>query len=281
MAEALARLAGLVEFGETLKAVMMLMALCTARLYALAMIFPPLGDTAMQGVVRNGVCITIGFFMAWGQPLHIVEGLGTLQLIALILKEGVLGLVLGFAAATVFWVAEGVGALIDNQCGFNNVQQTNPMSGSESTPVGNVLGQLAIACFWMLGGITVLVTVLFQSYSWWPLDRMTPDFQGALQHFVQAHFSVLMKMMITLAAPMLLVLLLIDLGFGLIGKTAEKLEPNSLSQPIKGAVALLMLTLLVALFFQQAQPMLALRHLQQDLVKWMGEAARAQRTDSP
>jgi len=36
-----------------------------------------------------------------------------------------------------------------------------------------------------------------------------------------------------------------------------------------------MLTLLVAVFFQQAHPMLALHHLQQDVVKWMGDAARA------
>jgi type III secretion protein T len=274
MNELFARPTAFIELGESAKSMLALLALCTARLYVLAIIFPPMGDSGLQGTVRNAVCLCIGFFMAWGQPLHIVDGLTTLQFILLVLKEGVLGLMLGFACAIVFWVAEAVGALIDNQAGFNNVQQTNPASGSESTPIGNVMGQLSHACFWILGGMMVLVSLLFESYTWWPMNRMTPDWSQVLQHFVQTHLSRLMRTTITLAAPTLLVLLLIDLGFGLIGKTAEKLEPNNLAQPIKGAVALMMVALLVALFFQEARPMLALTHLHEEISAWLETATR-------
>lgn len=249
-----------------------LLALCTLRLYALAIVFPPLSDQGVQGVVRNAVCLTLGSYVAWGQPLSMVAGLTTIQLVALLLKEAVFGLLLGFAASTVFWVAEGVGQLIDNQAGYNNVQQTNPSSGQQSTPVGNLLAQLSHSCFWMLGGITVLTELLFESFRWWPLDRLTPDWSGILQAFLQVQMRAMMTQLITLAAPMLIVLLLIDLGFGVIGKTADKLEPNSLAQPVKGAVTLLMLSLLVALYFEQARPMLALTHLREQLPAWMNEA---------
>ena len=71
------------------------------------------------------------------------NGLPTMNDFAL--KEVALGLLIGFAASTVFWTAESVGALIDAQTGFNNVQMTNPLSGEQSTPISHLLSQLVIA----------------------------------------------------------------------------------------------------------------------------------------
>lgn len=261
-----------VTLGESVKALLTLIALCSARMYALALVFPPFGDDAIKGVTRNGLVLVIGLYIAWGQPLGVVKDLTTLQLLVLVLKEGMLGLMLGFACAVVFWVAEAVGALIDNQAGFNNVQQTNPMSGQESTPLGNVMGQLAHACFWMLGGIGVLIGLVFESFHWWPLSRVAPDWSAVLLQFTQHQLAALMRMTIVLAAPVMLVLLLIDIGLGLIGKTADKLEPNSLSQPIKGAVAMLMVALLVGVFFHEARPLLGLQHLQAEIDGWLKSA---------
>jgi type III secretion protein T len=275
MAELLSGPLAFVELGMSTKSFLMMLALCSARFFVLTLIFPPTGDTGLTGSVRNGMVLLMGFFIAWGQPLQIVQGLDTLQLAMLIVKEGVLGMVLGFAGGIVFWVAEGVGGLIDNQAGFNNVQQTNPAGGHECTPIGNVMSQLSHACFWILGGMTTLVGVMFESYQWWPLTRLAPDWSGVLLAFAQTQSSSLMRLMITLAAPTLLVLLLIDLGFGLLGKTAEKLEPNSLSQPVKGVVSLLMMALLVAMFFHEARPQMALQTLSKQIVGWLDDAKRA------
>lgn len=272
MSELLLRPLDFASLGEAVKTMLTLIALCSARMYALALTFPPFGDDAVKGVVRNGLVLVVGAYIAWGQPLDVVKTLTTMQLFVLILKEGMLGLMLGFACAVVFWVAESVGSLIDNQAGFNNVQQTNPMSGQESTPLGNVMGQLAHACFWMLGGIGVLIGLLFESFQWWPLSRIAPDWSAVLLQFTQHHLASLMRMTIVLAAPTMLVLLLIDIGFGLIGKTAEKLEPNSLAQPVKGVVAMLMVALLVGVFFHEARPLLSLQHLQAEIDAWLKSA---------
>jgi type III secretion protein T len=275
MSELLLRPLDFVELGEAVKTLLGLMAVCCARMFGLALIFAPFGEDAIKGVVRNGMVLMMGFYIAWGQPLRVINDLDTFQLFLVIVKEGILGLMLGFACSVVFWVAEAVGALIDNQAGFNNVQQSNPMSGAESTPLGNVMGQLGHACFWMLGGITVLIGLLFESYQWWPLTRMTPDWSRILVEFTQSQVAQLMRMTLVLAAPAMLVLVLIDLGFGLIGKAAEKLEPNSLAQPIKGVVGMLMVALLIGLFFHEARPMLTLLHLQQEIGAWIKSAGVA------
>jgi type III secretion protein T len=249
----------LFQLGLNIKGLLLLLALCTVRIYAAMLVMPATNDQLIQGVVRNGLAMTFGLFVAIGQPLNLADGLSALQWTALALKEGFIGMLLGFAVATVFWTAEGVGMLIDNQAGYNNIQQNNPLTGQQSTPVGNLLSQLAIGGFYMLGGMMVFVGMLLDSFKWWPIKGVAPDWPQLLERFLPTHVSGQAETLLKIAAPVLVTLLLIDLGIGLLGKAAEKLEPNSLGQPIKGAVALLMLVMLVVVFFAQVRPQLSLK----------------------
>jgi type III secretion protein T len=251
-----------------LKNAALLLLACTLRVYVAFLVLPPTSAESFGTIARNGVCVCLGLYIAWGQPLREIQELSAVGLTMVLAKELLLGLLLGYAGAVVFWVAEGVGALIDNQAGYNNVQQTNPLSQESSTPVGNLLGQLAVCGFYLLGGMAVLSGILFESFRWWPLGSMGPAWPSILEDFVRAYTSRYLETVVTVAAPVLLALLVVDLGIGLLNKSASQLEPNSLAQPIKGAVALAMLSLLVALFFEQARAALSLQQLAQELGQW-------------
>lgn len=269
MGDALTGAESVVHLGETLKTVMMLVVLCSARLYTAMIVMPVSNDQILRGGTRNGLALSFGVFIAWGQPMDVVGGMSTLDLLITLAKESMIGLLMGYAVSIVFWTAEGVGVLIDNQAGYNNVQQTNPLSGEQSTPVGNMLSQLAISCFYMLGGMMALAGLLFESYKWWPLGTVLPQWSQLLERFLVAQTAGLTAMVVSIASPVVMVLLLIDLGIGLIAKTADKLEPNNLGQPIKGAVAMLMLVMLVAVFFEQVKPQLALHAIVRDMQVWL------------
>ncbi|SEK24777.1 type III secretion protein T [Roseateles sp. YR242] len=259
---------GIIGAGTVLQEAVMLLAVCLLRVYAIFLVLPATSDQALQGPVRNGLCICLALFIAWGQPASLVHDMDMVRLVTTLGKEAMIGLVLGFAASTVFWVAEGVGVLIDNQAGYNNVQQTNPLSGEQSTPIGNLLSQLAISGFYLLGGMMVLTGLLFDSFHWWPIGRLAPAWSTMLEDFVQVQTGHYLETMIKIAAPALLVLMLIDLGFGILSKTADKLEPNNLAQPVKGAVAIAMLSVLVAVFFEQVRPALSLQALSAEMGQW-------------
>ena len=64
--------------------------------------------------------------------------------------------------------------------------------------------------------------------------------------------------MAKLATPMMLMLLLIDIGFGFTGKVSQKLDLPSLAQPVKGALTILMLALMAAIFIDQVRDQLSL-----------------------
>lgn len=259
----------LFQLGLNIKGLLLLLSLCTVRIYAAMLVMPATNDQLIQGVVRNGMAMAFGLFVAIGQPVSLVDSLGAVQWMTLALKEGFIGVLLGFAVATVFWTAEGVGMLIDNQAGYNNIQQNNPLTGQQSTPVGNLLSQLAIGGFYMLGGMMAFVGMLLDSFKWWPIKGVAPDWPQLLERFLPTHVSGQAETLLKIAAPVLVTLLLIDLGIGLLGKAAEKLEPNSLGQPLKGAVALLMLVMLVVVFFEQVRPQLSLKPVVQRIERML------------
>jgi type III secretion protein T len=146
-----------------------------------------------------------------------------------------------------------VGALIDTQAGYNMVQLQNPLSDQQSTPVSTMLLQLIVATFWVLGGMVSFIGVLIDTFKVWPLMSPMPDLRPLSDMAFLHQLDEMMRLVVKFSAPVLLVLLLIELGTGLITRAADKLEPHSLSQPIKGAVTMLMLALLCGVFIGQVR----------------------------
>jgi type III secretion protein T len=268
MYDSLGSIASIADLGTLLLQALQILTACSVRCFAVFLVLPATADSAFQGTIRNGIVLCLGTFIAWGQQFDLVTQLPVATLILLMFKELLLGLLLGYAASVVFWIAEGVGVLIDNQAGFNNVQQTNPLSGEKNTPVSNLLSQLAICGFYMLGGMVVLAGMLFESFKWWPLTSVSPIWPSILEDFIRVYTGRYLESVVKVAAPIILVLILVDIGIGLLSKTAEKLDPNSLAQPIKGTVALAMLAILVIVFFDQVRPALSLQMLAQELSNW-------------
>jgi type III secretion protein T len=246
-------LGAVMALGHAFEDVGLMVALCSIRIYAALYVLPATGEQFLQGLVRAGLVVMLGGYVAFGLPIEQVNHLSALQWLGLAAKETMIGLLLGFAGSTVFWTAECVGALIDTQTGYNNVQLSNPLSGAESTPVSGMLLQMVLAVFYVLGGMLLFLDALFASFKAWPLMAALPSLAGVSEVFLIQQTDAMMTGVVKFAAPVLLILLLIDLGFGLVTRAADKLEPSSLAQPVKGAVAMLLLSLLVGIFLEQVR----------------------------
>jgi len=163
----------------------------------------------------------------------------------------------------VFWVAQTAGTIVDNMAGFNNVQMSNPLQGDQNTPIGNTLLNLAVTLFYAAGGMLFLLGVVFESFRWWPLGATLPDMSAVAESFLLQQTDSIFSTAVKLAAPVMMTLFLIDAGIGLLSRAADKLEPASLGQPIKGAVAILMVTALVIAMSSQVRDTLTYSQLLQ------------------
>ena len=236
------------------------------RFIVMMLVLPVMADQIVNTMARMGFAMVLAAFVALGQPWNAIVVLSGGEIALIVFKEIALGLALGFAMATPFWVIEYVGAMIDTGAGFNSVQLQNPMSGEQSTPVSNLLGKLAGAVFFSVGGAVFLVQTMFDSYQVWPLTDLAPSAQGAYAVFIERQVGSMFSAVLKLAAPILIVVTLIDLGVALLAKSAEKLEPSSLAQPIKGVVSMLLVLMMVSAVFDQLKQHLVPRGIVQQLL---------------
>ncbi|MGF6666262.1 type III secretion protein T [Paraburkholderia atlantica] len=252
-------IAALPPFVELIHGYLILTGLCALRLFVTFYIFPPTGDIVLQGLVRTALVVLFSTYVAYGQPREFIGTLHGALLVEVGMRETLIGLVIGFAASVVFWVAEGAGTYIDDLTGYNNVQISNPTRPETCTPTATMLGQVAITAFWAFGGMTFLLGTVYESYNWWPVSAASPNVSNIIEAFTMRETDTLMQLVAKLAAPMMLILLLIDFAFAFAAKSAAKLDLMTLSQPVKGAMTVLMLALLVGLFVDQVKGQLTLR----------------------
>jgi type III secretion protein T len=241
------------------------LALYMIRFVVAMIVLPVMAEGIVNTLSRMGIALMLALFVAWGRPVTELAGLAGTEIGALALKEAALGLVLGFAMSTVFWVLEHVGALIDTAAGFNSVQLQNPMGSEQSTPVSHLLGQLAGAVFFSIGGAVFFAQAMFDSFQVWPLADLHPSAHGAYAVFVERQVGTLFSLTLKLAAPVLIIMMLIDVGVALLASSAEKLEPSSLAQPIKGIVTVLLVLLMIGAMFDALRQHLVPRGLVQQI----------------
>lgn len=251
MPEAMVVAHALADLFKEYEGLFLTLALSGVRIAVVFQILPATSSEMLPGIARNGVIYLFAIFIAAAQPAHHFDDLGSAQMLLLSVKEMFLGLVLGYAASSVFWIAQCTGTLIDDLAGYNNVQMTNPLRGDQSTPISNTLLQLAVTLFYVAGGMMFMLGALFESFKWWPLVSLTPSMTDVAESFIIARTDSIMTATVKLGMPVMFALVCVDLSIGILARAAEKLEPSSLSQPIRGAIGLLMLIFLVAVFAQQ------------------------------
>jgi type III secretion protein T len=229
------------------------------------MFAPKLVPQTARAALVLGV-VSVAMFGASGQALGALPGGAGLAL--LFLKEVGIGLCLGLAFGLVFWIGRTVGELIDHQTGLTFAQNLDPVHGQQVSVTGSLLEQIVIAYFVAAGGLLVFADTLLLSYELWPVQRALPELARATMPLAVLETSRLFSLALLLAGPVLLIALLVDVAFGLLGRAAPQLNIFYLSLPIKGVVALVVL--LLALPFLLASLFDALLAVRRALVSLMG-----------
>jgi type III secretion protein T len=259
----------LLGFFEAYHNLIIMLMLTGIRIMVTFILLPATSDTALPGTARNGVVYVLTMFVAAGQVPQAFDSLNSAALLVLACKEAFLGLAFGFAAAPVFWIAQSLGTLIDDLAGFNNVQMTNPLRGDQSTPVSTLLLQLVVTLFYVGGGMLFVLGALFQSFKWWPPYVLYPSLSNSAEMFLIQRTDTIWTALAKLGTPVMLVLVLVNVGLGIMARSADKLEPNALSQPLRGMIGMIMLIALVAVFASQVVGDVLLGDLGNQLAKGM------------
>lgn len=221
-------------------------AVALARPTALFLVTPFLGRGVLTGLARNGVLAALTIPAApliWLARPDDLAGAGIALILALVLKETLIGLLLGLPFAVLSWGLEAAGFMIDNQRGSTMASSLNPTTGEQSSPTGILLSQLYTVWMFATGGFLVLLDLLYRSYGVWAPWEMLPGIDASLASGMLRLLDRVMLLTVLLAGPALIAMFLAELGLALISRFAPQLQVFFLAMPLKSAVGLLVLML--------------------------------------
>jgi type III secretion protein T len=207
------------------------------------MIVPVFSQKVLTGLARNGFVFVLALFVSPSVDVGALIDIPLPLWIVLIAKEALIGILFGFAFSAMLWAIENVGNLIDFQTGSNNSSFFDPVSGNPSGPTGAFLSFLALVLFVTGGGLREMLGLFFDSYRVWPIGALAPNLGAVLEQFAVREMGDTMSWTVKLATPVILVLLLVEMGIGLISRAVPQLNVFVFSQPIKSALAMLMMAL--------------------------------------
>ncbi|MTI14264.1 type III secretion system export apparatus subunit SctT [Sansalvadorimonas verongulae] len=231
-----------------LKHVLFIYSMTMVRMAAAFNTMPILNKQVVGGaMIRNGIVGSLAIFlypMVSAQEPDSTPGM--LIILALILKEVMIGMFIGFIATIPFWALEAAGFIIDNQRGASMASTMNPMSGSETSPMGLMFAQ-AFTCIYLISGVfLILLGSLFQSYHAWPVFEFWPTINQSAVLFFLGQFDLIITLSVWLAAPIMICMFITEWGIALISRSAPQLNVFILAMPIKSAVAVAILVLYVS-----------------------------------
>lgn len=229
--------------------------LCVIRLTAACSVAPFMSSKMIQGRVRNSIIVMLGTII---YPMVAPTLNGNVDSMASIMgivgKEILVGVLMGFLASKLFWVALSVGYFIDNQRGASMASVLDPTTGEQTSPFGLFFQQALVTLFFTSGGFLVFLGALFQSYLVWPIGSFVPVLSPNFSAFFLTMADNLMRTAVVLAAPVVITVFVSEFGLGLMNRFAPQLNVFVLAMPVKSLVAMIVLIIylpLLLLLFQE------------------------------
>lgn len=240
-----------------------------ARLMPMFLLLPMMNRTLVPRTVLFAMAAGFGVVVLPLVQVPADLGQDATMLLLILGKEALIGLLLGFLLALPFWLFEAIGFMVDNQRGANMAAMLNPLTGSESSPLGLLMNMSFITVYIAIGGMHVLLGVVYDSYKLWDPLQFWPQWGQGFADLVFLQLNRMLQHCLLLAAPAMLVMLLSELSLALVSRFAPQLQVFFLAMPIKSALGIFMLAVSAGTLFDIART-----HIDgsRDWMNWLGPA---------
>lgn len=167
-----------------------------------------------------------------------------LALAALIVREVLIGLLIGTVAKIVLSTVETTGMIVSQQMSLANAMLFNPQLGTQSSLPGNLFGQISLVLLFVTDLHHLLLRAMVESYQLFPPMQapMVGDMADLVTRTVADSFVVGLQ----IAAPFLVIMVLFFLGLGLLNRLMPQIQVFFVAVPLQMLIGFLMLIMLVA-----------------------------------
>lgn len=211
------------------------------RIASLVMTAPVIGTRSVPMRVRMAVAVAITAVLAPVLPAdHTVVPLSDAGLLTAV-QQIVIGATVGLVLRLVFAVIEFAGQILAQQMGLGFAAMMDPQSGAQVPVVSQFYIILATLLFFAGNCHLLLIRLLADSFDLLPVGTAGVTRAGIDR--VLAWSGTLFSGAVLIALPMIVALLMVNLAFGVMARTAPQLNVFSVGFPVMiicGAVLMLL-----------------------------------------
>lgn len=213
------------------------------RLLGLVATAPLFSESSIPKKVKVGFAAIVAMVIAPSLPPMADLPTGSYPALLLGLQQILIGIALGLIMRIVFATVQTAGEFIGLQMGLSFASFFDPATGSNTAVLSRFLNLVAMLVFLALNGHLIMLQVVFRTFELLPIQTGSLHSNGwgiLLEWSAQLMISGLL-----LALPLIVVLLTINLAFGILNRTAQQLTVFAVGFPISLLVGLSLLSVVV------------------------------------
>lgn len=216
--------------------------LVAVRVFTVLMTMPLVSSRSIPRIAKIGLTGCIAYFLvpvAYNQGYHVDPY--SLDYIALLLGEGMIGVITGFFITIIFGAFSSAGQFFSLQMGFSAAEAYDALSQVENPLMGQYLNMLALLTFLQTKGFQkLLLSGVFRSFQ--SLNAMV--LVNTREHFMNFLLQGLTKLFfdaMMISFPIIATLFLVSVSMGILSKAAPQMNLLSEGLPITILVSFFLL----------------------------------------
>jgi flagellar biosynthetic protein FliR len=258
--QALQDILGVAGIHVDVQSFLLLFFLIFARMVSALSLAPFLGGPAIPSQVKVGLAAMTSMLLYPGlaQSSGVLPG-SPLVYFALLGKELVVGMMIGFISELIFHGVQIAGIIIDTQRGMNQITYLAPELPGNISALGNLQLQASIVLFLAIGGHLFFLRSMAYSFQVLPpiqMPHLDTGWVPVANEFGRISASAIL-IGAQLSAPVVLTIFLIDVAFGSVQKIASSLKIGNDTHTAKSWIGLAVFFLSAAFFLDRLQQFLA------------------------
>ena len=219
------------------------------RVSALLMAAPIFGHRNFLGRAKIALAFMVSliiFPLVADQGIQVPESL--FPYVFMMVREVLMGLVLGFAVLLLFVGVQFAGQLAGLQMGFGIVNVIDPMSSNQLSIIGQFLNILAILVLLSINGHHIILGGVMNSFDAVPLGGAV-ELNTAVMDKLIAISAQVFVVAVKISAPILVALFLVSVAMGIMARTVPQMNVFIVGFPLQIGVGLVTVAVSLPLFY--------------------------------
>lgn len=223
--------------------------LIMARVLAFVWVLPIKEETKLPRMAVAGFSLCIAFSVYFQVDVNATYYTQTLLSFTLaIIKEIIVGLIIGFVVKIYFQVFAFVGTLLSMQGGLSMSMVMDPSSGIQSTTIGRIYTLGFTALFMVSNGYHWLIHTFIDAFDIIPINGAVfrTDIVGTVIEMIAGYLEIGLK----LSLPIVAIIIIIDFAMGIMAKSVPQINMFVVGIPLKMIIMFLLMVMTVQMIHE-------------------------------